>query len=426
METQQAARSARIVIAVVIGSSTFFLNYVIAREFDDNRAFEQINVLFEADSSWYLGGFFWGGSLGSPHGGRSRVHPNITNFVNPPVRIAAASVCAVTGCNEKKVRRQLSLAVTPVFGGIAASLCFLIALGLNAPTRWAIVFAGLSAVSFSSLFFGSVAESYMLSGAGYAALFYLLVLTIANGRPPQFLPWLAVGMFLIGTTVTNVGPFALAALAAQYWRRSNIKSAVISSGNWTLAAVAASAVFCVAVSSIYGELSAMAESVRQLDELSLRIGERLAVFPFALSNTFLPPMPNVIDIISVTKTPYSFQFSFEGQRAWSHFIVIVALIGWSALTLRWQDRATRYLFGTAATVIAYNWALHLFFGDELFLYSQHWQMAMMMILAGLLRPDPKFGTAGRWSMLVLLLYSIWNDMKILNFVMPYLTENVIT
>jgi len=168
----------------------------------------------------------------------------------------------------------------------------------------------------------------------------------------------------------------------------------------------------------------MTAGVNQLDQLSPSLGERLAVFPFALTNAILPPLPITIDIISVIKTPYSFQFSFENQQSWLNFIVVIALLGWAALALRWQNRATRYLFGTAATIIAFNWTLHLFFGEELFVYSQHWLMAMLIMLAGLLQPNPTFGTTGRWSLLVLVLLAAWNDVQILDRVMSRLTETV--
>jgi hypothetical protein len=34
-------------------------------------------------------------------------------------------------------------------------------------------------------------------------------------------------------------------------------------------------------------------------------------------------------------------------------------------------------------IVAFNWLLHSFWGTEHFLYSQHWQLPLLLLLAGL-------------------------------------------
>jgi hypothetical protein len=409
-------------VAVLVGVVSFQLHYQIAREFADRRAFEQINVLFEADTPWYLEGFVWGSSGGSPFGGRSRVHPNVNNLVNPPLRIGATAVCAAIGCDAERLRHELALAVAPAFTGVGAAFSFLLAAGLGIPLYWALAFAGLSIASFSSLLYGSVPESYSLSGAGYAVLFFLLVRTIVGGHPAKPVVWAAVGAFLIGITTTNIVPFAMTAAAARFWHGRNLSSAALAGAKWTLAASAISLAFCLAVSAVYGELSALTAVLGQLREVSPRIVERLVEFPLSLTHTILPPLPATIDIISVVKEPYPFQLTYQGVWSPVRFGIVMGLLGWTVLALRRQGAAVRYLFAVSAATIAFNWFLHLFFGEELLLYSQHWQMPLLVLLSTLLHPHPSFRTTGRWALLALAVLAAWNDYRIMSSIMSALSS----
>src|SRR5690606_6364303 len=120
----------------------FVLHYQIAQELDSRRGFEQINVLFEADAPWFLEGLVWGSSGGSPFGGRSRVHPNVTNLINTPLRIASAGICALAGCDAAALRYELALAVAPAFMATGTAFLVLAAIELGIPLAWSLVFGG--------------------------------------------------------------------------------------------------------------------------------------------------------------------------------------------------------------------------------------------------------------------------------------------
>jgi len=400
---------------------TFTLHHQVALELDSRRSFEQINVLFEADAAWFLEGFVWGSSGGSPFGGRSRVHPNVTNMVNPPLRIAAAGICSIVRCDAEPLRHQLALAVAPAFMAVAAAFVLLTALELGIPLHWSLAFAGLHAASFSNFLFGSIPESYPLSGAGYAALFYLLTRTLTTREIGLAALWVGVGVFLVGVTVTNVVPFAIAATAATYWSRRAWRSALQVSALWTTAAVALTAVLSVALSAVYGELTALTAELGQMREVAPRIAERVIEFPVALTQTVLPPFPTTMDIISVIKEPYSFQFTVHNQFSAWRFALVAAMIAWAAVGQRRQPPHMRGLVGVCAAILAFNWTMHLFFGEQLMLYSQHWQTALLLPFLALMHPAFGQYRTGRWAVAGLAIVAGWNDYRALQSMLGMLT-----
>ncbi len=60
---------------------------------------------------------------------------------------------------------------------------------------------------------------------------------------------------------------------------------------------------------------------------------------------------------------------------------LLAALAWVALRDKRLEPASRSLARASLTVIAFNWVLHGFWGGEQFLYSQHWHMSLLVLLA---------------------------------------------
>ena len=58
-------------------------------------------------------------------------------------------------------------------------------------------------------------------------------------------------------------------------------------------------------------------------------------------------------------------------------------------------------------MVAFNWVLHSIWGVELFLYSQHWHLTLLILLAGLfLRERPRMRALTLAAVVVLILLVI--------------------
>jgi hypothetical protein len=122
---------------------------------------------------------------------------------------------------------------------------------------------------------------------------------------------------------------------------------------------------------------------------------------------------------------YAFMFTFEDpDRPWwklrPRAAFLIAVLGAGVTRLLAGARSHRALAIGSLAIVAFNWILHSFWGDELFLYSPHWQLALLVMLSGLLLP----GGQGRWLGLVslggLLIGEVLNDASVLTTMMATL------
>ncbi|MBW2389097.1 MAG: hypothetical protein JRG89_11755, partial [Deltaproteobacteria bacterium] len=129
--------------------------------------------------------------------------------------------------------------------------------------------------------------------------------------------------------------------------------------------------------------------------------ERLARFPTALTNSVagIPPDLAANYQGKLNDSRYKFRFTFEeSPRAFSSarplataLLVLAACGAWVMLR---GARPLRSLAAACLAILLWNAGLHAFWGVGLFLYSQHWQLAFCLLLAGPLFAPRRFEWAG--------------------------------
>jgi hypothetical protein len=403
---QMAALAPRVALPIAV----FFLAYSLTAALNAAGALRFIDLLFDADSGWFLLGFSNGTGTGTAWGARSLVHPNAANFVHPVVRLAS-DVWLLTGwssLSEAALRERVALMVAPVFVAAESVFVYAAAHNLFRSVGLAALVTLLNLALLPTLVFGAIPESFALSGCGFAALFWL-VSRVAIGRQPRALSWGAVGVFLAGVTITNLAPFAIAhALSLNTggfeWRRTLAKTARMC-GAVTACTAAAAAVVAGALGFLgdyrHAEFQQLAEVRAPRDQLRERqwlasVGGQAAIiasrtlvaFPVALGHSILPPEPSVEKLPEEhapgrSRNPLeaSTRITFRDRGAdWGTFISVAVLAGAVMALVRMRTGA-RLLYLAAATLLAYNWAFHAVFGVELFLYSKHWTLPMVFVLA---------------------------------------------
>jgi hypothetical protein len=402
-------RARRRAIAVALAVFAGAVNLWTAFHFDGLKGFDQLDLFFNADASARLHCM-----VDDRCGGRSSFsHPNLALFVNPPVRLAAFAISlgGATGIEPEAARRFVALCVSPLASALKAPMVLYLLLGLGLTLSQAGLLALLCAVSFSQLAFGSMPESFALSGLLLAAA-YLLALRCMRHRDRSLWPWVAIGVLVAGVTVSNLVAVAIlfgaVGLAAgeRPWKVFARAGAVVAIVLLTTVALAAAFGSAYQLKGV--DLAGGGEYVERWLKLQ-RTVDRATAMPSALAHTFAAPEPSLGRNMPARLGGSRYQYRFLTAHREQHFcfdhwlgVVFVGLFALGAVGYRRAPPPARWLCGASLAIIAFNWGLHAVWGVDLILYSQHWQLALLVLLAGLYHAFPSSSSLLTVALCVLL------------------------
>lgn len=378
----------RALALALLATLVFVAHDGLAQRWRALGVFDQYNVLFDADPNQRLGCF----AHGWQQEGRSIQHPNLCNFINPPVRALAKGLASVGGGSEEALREAIALRILPAAGTLNTLAVYGIATFAGMTFLPALLLAALSASAFSGLVFFSIPDHFGLGGLSLTLAFLLGLADLRAGhlRWPR---WLALAVLTAGITITNL--LGCAAVACCVLRRSSTwRSALSRAALLMVVAVAANLVLQKLLNLAYHAEGGDLATTVQFTQSYLRADPlaTLTRFPLALAEAIAPATVGTVAarLAATPETRYLFVFSLEAVPMALGFGLALAGIG--ALALAGGARAG--LGGTAAgsallpaalLLLAWNGVLHAVWGNEYFLYSQHWQAAMWFLFALLLR-----------------------------------------
>jgi hypothetical protein len=377
-------------IALALAIPVFALHLAFALRLDGLGVFNQQDVFFNADVAVRVRCMVENDCRGRS----SFSHPNLALFVNPPLQAAAGvlTLGGLTGIDRATARRFVALCVSPLASALKAPVVFFVLLGLGVSIGQAGLLAALSVVSFSQLVFGSIPESFALSGLAIA-LTYLLAIRTMRRRDRRLWPWILVGVLTAGITVSNlvvvVVLFTTARLHAGERLRAVLARVAIVVGLVLLPTAALPTMFRDA----YRLEEVSIEGGTQYTERWLkthRIVNRVLATPSAWAHTFAAPEPglghNLPARLMASRYQYRFimahredVFCFRDPLGFLFVLLFVA----GALGYLGAPAHARWMCGASLVIIAFNWMLHSAWGVDLILYSQHWQLSLLVLLAGL-------------------------------------------
>lgn len=222
-----------LLISAAIAVVVFSTNLYIALKFDSLQVYDQYNVLFDTDVNSRLKCF----TKGSGGMGRTLAHPNLCNFVNPPIQVLG-KIAESFGIVEdgQNFKRSIGLAVTPIVSATLALVLFrtFYALNLSLVSVLLLTFLGLS--SFSQLIFGSIPEHLAIGGFGIA-LAYFMAAKYLQCKKFKWWLWLFCGVIIASITITNVIAFTIV-LWSVLISQSSIRDASIRTISVVFAALA--------------------------------------------------------------------------------------------------------------------------------------------------------------------------------------------
>lgn len=387
-ESRTADRIAVLVLALLLLPTYLWTGAT----FDNLDVYEQYNVLYDADPNTRLPCFAngWGD-------GRSFVHPNLCNLVNPVIRLIAAPAELVGLAEAETVRRQLALAVAPTFAVAAVGVLFLTTRRVGCRMSIAFPVALLYGFSFSQWIFGSIPDHFALGGLSLTLALWLLVDSVQRGHI-GVLRWAAAGAFAASITISNLALFGLVFLAAAVPTLGRV-AAVRQGALVALLALAMTFAVKVPLDALYGSASPPSAAAAQFTVAYVRDqpASNLAQYPGIVVGAFAAPQSTTLpQREALSGGHYDFQFSLIGQAytyttplaraaAATMAILLVAATLAAAYRYRAGFALDRVLTVAIGGIIATNGLLHAVWGSEYILYSQHWLGAAVLTLAFLAR-----------------------------------------
>jgi hypothetical protein len=394
----------------LLTAASFAASLGLARAFAATGVFAEWNMLFDADPNIYLKNFSSGRTIGD-WGGRSFIHPNLTNLVYPPLRLIAEMLQRLPGFpgSPAEIREMVALAVCPLVTALRVPLMVALGRALGLPALWALSLAALDAVSFSTRLSGSVPESYAFSATLITLAFWLAARNLNGERAPGPRGWLITLFFLIAVAMLNLVAGALI-LGATLLRTLPRRRALLVTAGIAVAAFAANGLLYEASRLKFRTIPHYHPIATEhlLDGFQPGLARPGIDYPRALANAFIPPAPAERPHVTALNR-HRFEFTLErnepGVRPWhAGTLVVLALAALAAACVpRWPERH-RPLGAAAAGLLAFGALTHALFGIELILYMPQWTPAVMVLLAGLYHAGE---TPRRWLSIALPGLVVW-------------------
>ena len=403
-------------IAAVLGLAVLLLRLVTAAQLGRSGVLHEWDVLFSADPTVYVTSFTTGQNT-YRWGGRSFVHPNISNVTYPLVHATATAFHSIRpGVPAILVARRVAYLICPVLSGATAAVLFLLFIELGLHRSGAVLLTALFAVSFSGVVFGSVPESYCLSGLALAGLFWLAARTARDpaGRAAHAWTWIAGGAVLAGITISNIVPFGLVALTVRRARGHLVPrirwAAVVS----TIALAITAAGYAIgAMLAPHAPAFTPRATGQIIESHPFDAWSALVEFPDAVGNALVPPVPLKAPADPALRQEMRFTLTYHTPgslrpgQLWRSALVLGLLL-LAALRARGMEPYQRTVVIAAGLVLAFNWALHSVYGSELFLYSQHWEVAILVVLSALAAPLGNHRRLAQGALAALVVLAAWN------------------
>ncbi len=387
-----------LLVGLLLAVVVFVFHYVLEQKLRAMGAFTLFDTLFDADPGLTLEAISSGG------GGNHLSHPLLEHLFSIPIGVVArlGSLVSSGAMDEAATRLSLALLVVPIATGLQTFVALRILRALGLSLRSAMLLVILAALSFSSLLLGSMPESYCLSALCISLACMLFLKTRDRRGVRVEFSWIALGVLTAGVTVTNA-----AAVAILYF----VRERTLGRGFWrggVRTAVTVVIILAVTLTSGYVLDGLFDAHTRQTPNNVMWILRyfvkdptvQLVTFPTAVVNGLAPPVPASHGSLFAARARkvalkhgnptherlIPVYLTLRGTHVpWSVRngigFALLAALAWVALRDKRLEPASRSLARASLAIVAFNWVLHGFWGGEQFLYSQHWHMSLLVLLA---------------------------------------------
>jgi len=389
--------------------------------------FDQENMILGGDPFMRSMAFAYG------YGERSLIHPNLSNFVNPVVRVIAVVFSPVfPDLPMKALQMRVALWVSPVCAALATYMVYLIALTAGVRVVPALALSVIYGFSISTIAYGSIPDHFLISAFLLTLGLYLLLINAKLSDRNYTVAWTALTTLVAGITISNLVPIIGMFAISEYTRNRLAVGGIISSAGLMFVRAGVLTFFLWAcLNWAYQDFNALQSGhayEKHIGRIALHtssspIRDALS-FPFTVGQAFWGGNPDIErDVPSVElfeKARYESSFFYNTLLTHVNLISFfwlapVIILGVSLfLGFTRESGKLKPLVMAVALIMTFNWLLHTFWGNELFLFSPHWHFAAVVGLIPLF----SFLPAGRGTdisivllsaALVVMNFMVWNN-----------------
>jgi hypothetical protein len=367
-------------IAVALMGLSFAVSAMLVFRLFDSRAIVQLDVWFQADPDDYLVYRF-----------RDLLrHPNIELFLGIPLTALrkALAVLGIGSADPMWTAKWLMLLAGPTASAVRTLAAYR-ALDQFTGRRWlAVLLSLLDMAAFSSVAFGAPPESFALTAAALAVLYYLLIGDSHRDRV-RWTAWIVTGTFAAGVTLSNLAPFAILFGTLCLIRGARLPRAAALTATAVVAVIGLTA--ALAIGTAIGTGQPLSERIDTSTGRFVRSVPRrddISEVVLAMAHTFVAPRAELVpgQEPPVNNPDYDFQMLLpttvpSDPIGVSRGLFTALILGLGAAGFL-RRRQTAFWMLPASAVIVSNFVLHLFYGHHYFLYSPHWEFSMIWIMAG--------------------------------------------
>jgi hypothetical protein len=437
-----------IAVALLVGVVAFVGHTALAVRFDATGAFDQYNVFFNADVHTRIEAFAEGRHLGVKH-------PNLMPMTTPLSRLGAAVLtgAGVTDAPAVEVRRALALLVVPAASGAKAAVAFATFVALGATVARSLLLTAVATLAFSNVVFGTIPESYGLTGLCIALASALAATSSSPRSTTRWWHWVALGVVAMGITVVNAAWIAIFFACAEIGsgRRTArtgsrlalfvVTVGVLTAGSsWLLERALVSTPTAGGPARVAQREAAIGaeratppvERRRLLDRAlaPLRVNargylqrgqlDRVLDFPLRLPATFAPTAIGTVPNPLAAREGSRYRIEFviddgpvaEVTGAFVAFVLLAALTAATVVAARRHGRSRAIACASVALLAAS--ALVSFYGPNPYLYSQNWQLAAWLPIAAAMAPVRRYRTAVDLGLAAAAVALFANDVRLVS------------
>lgn len=364
----------------------FAFCYLVALQWYHAGYFARYNLFFDADPNTNLASMAHGWWAGR----NAPSHP-LLEFLSVPSRMLAELLSwALPAVDKVRLREYIALAYAPLFACVSLVLFQAVLRRLQWLGDGAVLVLLVFALSFSTLLFGILPETYAISSALLLSLLYYYLRCKERGSG-RVLVWSLLGLALTGTTVTNVAVFFFVYFVFL----------VDVQGKRVIRAF-----FEAAALSVVLLVAAVALLLLAVQVSGTRIGSEggagwvayyFSISPFALAK-------RLVHLVGAFYNTFNASFYLQDNGGVTFlrnatdyftlaFVSSCVVAGAYIIRRHFSDVWRSWLGGLLLASLAFNVLLHLVFGTEMFLYSQHWVAALTLLLAPVLVRYRRWGWA---------------------------------
>jgi hypothetical protein len=373
-----------LLLLAVIGVAVLALQSWIALGLAATGVFEQFDVFFDTDPVYWQSAFAQGWEDGDFY------HPLLAYYFSVPIHVVAR-VAAWGGVEDLPGLRQvLALHVAPLATALKAVCFYLVFRKLQLDRVPAFLAAALGALGFSSVLFGSIPESYPVTGMAMALVALAAVSWGGRFGLRQLAGALCVATFTAGITASNIIYCGWSLWSSMAQRTGAIRAiwraAVLCAVALVIALLVGMAIerFRSADDGGASTTQSQAPLFMKFTNSPAAMLENAVGFPAMVARSFLPSAPRITanPLAERTVGRYRQQFTYNGMSGWLQLsgglLAILVLAGGAVIAWKAGGAWRLVAMSSVPSILSY-WALYSYFGSNTYLYSQVWYVPSLLL-----------------------------------------------